>query len=196
MTNAKQAATQPEARFLKFIGPMSTLSRGRMKFEKDKTYKIIDNDDLCEDLLDTGRFRETGDPSRPKQRMRRSLHIQTGQRRTEPPAAAPERGDLSLDDLKKGGSADPTASEAKVEEVKDPDEPTVKLPSSPFTSKKAAKDWAKQNLDVDLDASRSLPELNRTIATAYGEKFGKKEEPDELDNDDVREENTVVEVVS
>jgi hypothetical protein len=225
------------AMFLKFIGPMATLSRGKLKFEKDKIYKFLD-DEKAFDALDTGRFQQVRDPTQAPKRGERRGGVRINSRS--------ERGDFSQDDLRRGGDRaqrppreaetlyiykeegsdeehattdpdevlqegrtfvrkDTKAVEPEkgvegevdeIEEQREPEDDHPRLPASQFTSKREAAEWAKKNLGVDLDTKKSIVSLNNTIVEIYTKKFGKKDDPDEVDDDGTREENTKVEAVT
>jgi hypothetical protein len=127
------------ATFLKFIGPMASYTRGKVRFDKNQIYKIL-NDDFADDLLRTGRFRETDDPSQKKQPQRaaarqaaaRESERRGGVRINRERAAKQdkaERGDMSVEDLKSGGGhADPE----QVKKVNTPDDDRPRLPASQF----------------------------------------------------------------
>ena len=186
--NSQEAEVQDEAVFLKFTGPMRTLSRGKMKFEKGRIYKVLDLD-VADDLLDTGRFQETHDPSKPPpERRRRSGGVRIRQQKED----QSERGDLSQKDLKEGGGSQVT--EGTVEQVREPEDDRPKLPAQGFTSKKEAAKWAQENLGLKLDTSKAITTLNKQIVQAYGEKFSAQNSADDFD-DDTREENTTVDAV-
>jgi hypothetical protein len=91
--------------FLKFVGPMSTLTRGKMKFVKDSIYKVLSEEQFYE-LLDLGYFHQVRDPSKHQEIKRSNVRIHTkrpSEDDTENPGS--ERGDLSQDDLRQGGDS-------------------------------------------------------------------------------------------
>ena len=237
------------AMFLKFVGPMASLTIGKTRFEKDRIYKFL-NEDQAFDMIETGRFRQTRDPSQgADERPRRQGKVRIRSRSDEEPTGGQsERGDLSLNDLKSGGGyAGDTGSRdsgetfyvykvegsdeehhttdmnellksghifvrkeepqprqkdgaegevPEVAEAKAPEDDTPKLPAQPFTSKRSAAEWAQKNLGVKLDTKKSIVALNNQIVEEHAKKFGKPDSADELDDDDVREENTDLEAVT
>lgn len=196
MTEATQADQAPEPVFVKFTGPMATLTQGKMKFIKDRIYKVLDPEKAL-DMIETGRFQQTRDPSKPAP-ARRGVRIR--QERQEPKA---ERGDLSPADLRNGGEKNPRPSaagpvegiEGEVETVKTAEDGYPRLPSQPFTSKVEAVKWARENIGVELDKSRSITELNRRVIEEHGKKYGAQQAAEDID-DDTRDENTKVEAVT
>lgn len=201
------------SRFLKFIGPMRTLTQRGTKFEKDKIYRV-DDEERAFDMIETGRFQEVRDPTKKgkaddKAARRRGVNIRSARERQDDEDVNSERGDLSQADLHnrqeddaegdedgEDGERQPLPDEKLTaigeEGLNDPNRP--KLPAQSFTSKNGAVKWAKDNLDIDLDKSRSLSELNRVIATEYGKKFAPPKTDDE-DDDDTRDENTTVDPI-
>jgi hypothetical protein len=179
--------------FLKFIGPMVTLSQGKNKFEKGKIY-LVQDEDRAMDMIETGRFQQTRDPRSKKTEeepvRRGGVRIQRSEPKFEKPpeTAGFERGDISTADLQNGG-----AQADAVHEAPNPEDDHPRLPAEPFTSKRECIEWAKTNLDLELDKSRSVTELNRKIVEAYGIKF-KQPDAEELD-DDTRDENTKVDAI-
>jgi hypothetical protein len=91
--------------FLKFIGPMNTLTRGKMKFVKDSIYKVLDEEKFFE-LLGSGRFQQVRDPSKHPEVRKSNVRIHT-KRPSEDDTdnEGAERGDLSQDDLRRGGDS-------------------------------------------------------------------------------------------
>lgn len=192
MPDAQKA--HDEAMFLKFIGPMRTLHQGKMKFEKDRIYKVLDHERAL-DMIDTGRFQQTRDPAAPADKgPRRGVRINTRHEDQAPPENRPERGDLSQADLDRGGSIDDRLV-AEVSEAKAPGDDHIRLPASQFTSKKDAVEWAELHLGVKLDRNRSITELNNRVVEEYGRKFGARDDAEHLDEDDTREENTTIEAI-
>lgn len=198
MTEAPQV--QDEAMFLKFIGPMATLTQGKNKFIREHIYKVFDKERGL-DMIDTGRFQQTRDPSvlAEKNAPRRGVRINTKRETREeaeaagrpPEGLSSERGDMSQADLTRAGSADHREAE-EVQEAHTPRDDHPRLPSGAFTSKKGAIAWADKNLGLTLDRNRSITELNRLVVEAYGRKFGAADGAEELDEDDTRDENTQV----
>lgn len=195
------------AMFLKFIGPMRTLTQRGVRFEKGKVYKVID-EDRAFDMIESGRFQQVRDPSEKKAapaegRKYGGVRINRQRERRDTDMDMSERGDLSRDDLlnlSEKAEAEGEKSEAAEEqgpavaEVKEQDDNRPKLPATQFTSKNGAVKWAKDNLGLDLDKHRSLSELNRTIVTEYGKRYAPPPSAED-DDDGTREENTKVDAV-
>lgn len=208
--------------FLEFVGPMRTLTKGRMKFEKGKIYRV-DDDDIGMDMIETTRFKQVRDPTKKREAApeRRRGGVQIN--RTPRPEAREEqseRGDMSRADLtnlsenrkQEGEQGEkPLFEDAETDEIdtgsessqsseirevrEDGDEDNrPKLPATSFTSKGAIVKWAKDNLDLDLDKGRSLSELNRVLATEYGKRYAPPETGADED-DDTRDENTKVQAI-
>lgn len=233
--------------FLKFIGPMASLTRGKNRFEKDKIYKVLDENTMY-DLLETERFIQVRDPTKPQPKPSGGVRIHSA--RPSPfeekdEELPPERGDLSQEDLRRGGDSaqrqpeEPAAEKTIytykregsdeeirttdiqevlspgntlistekepaagvegdvdeiVEEHQDPADQYPRLPASQFTSKKEAIKWAEDNLGAQLDKNKSIVWLNNEIVRLHGEKYGRPDEAEEVD-DDTREENTKVDAV-
>lgn len=190
--------------FLKFTGPMRTLTQRGVKFEKGKIYRV-DDEERALDMIESGRFQQVRDPTKKKGETekptrRGGVQITRNRERTDD-ADMSERGDLSRADLHTEGDADDKqdkpASEKPVQVKEDgsEDDPNrPKLPAQQFTSKNGAIKWAKDNLGINLDKTRSLSELNRTIVTEFGKKYSPPKSA-EQDDDDTREENTTVDAV-
>jgi hypothetical protein len=175
--------------FLKFVGPMASLTKGRFKFEKGKIYRV-DDEDMALDMIESTRFQQVRDPSAGRAPARKGgVQVTVKKPKADDGPDMSERGDMSRDDLLNL----PKDDIAQVDEDGDPDA-RPKLPAAGFTSKKAAVDWAKKHLDLDLDRNKAVTTLNREVETAYLAKY-RSEDADDDGDADTREENTTIEAI-
>lgn len=155
---------------LQFVGPMATLTKGKMKFEKGKVYSFIGDEKIAiaQDLLDNGKGRFREYVPREKRRTlseRRSLRITTGGR-----VKGITKVEASFDE----------AEQAEAQANK------PKLPADGFKSKKDAIAFAAKHYGVELDQKLNLRALNRAVEDAHLAKYpapttDPDDEDDELD---------------